>query len=65
MCLELSLTFWKDCQELFGCQAVMDKALRDVVGALRIGRPHLGIFTAEKGLLAGTRKRSPQGDIDV
>lgn len=31
----------------------MDKALRDAVGALQISRPHLGIFTAEKGLLAG------------
>eukprot|EP00438_Fugacium_kawagutii_P006647 Skav203822 [mRNA] locus=scaffold505:183513:186253:- [translate_table: standard] len=27
----------------------MDKALRDAVGALQISRPHLGIFTAEKG----------------
>ena len=27
--------------------------MRDAVGALRIGRPHLGILTAEKGLLAG------------
>lgn len=42
-----------DCKELFGCQSIMDKALRDAVGALQISRPHLGIFTAEKGLLAG------------
>lgn len=33
----------------------MDKALRDAVGALQISRPHLGIFTAEKGLLAGRK----------
>lgn len=31
----------------------MDRALRDAVGALQVGRPHLGILTAEKGLLAG------------
>lgn len=38
---------------LFASQSVMDQALRDCVGALRLGRPQLGIFTAEKGLLAG------------
>ncbi|CAK9054426.1 Transmembrane 9 superfamily member 4 (Endomembrane protein 10) (Transmembrane nine protein 4) (AtTMN4) [Durusdinium trenchii] len=42
-----------DCRELFGSQSVMDRALRDAVGALQVGRPHLGILTAEKGLLAG------------
>eukprot|EP00434_Breviolum_minutum_P014199 symbB.v1.2.012520.t1/scaffold867.1/size156651/6 len=31
----------------------MDAALRDVAGALQIGRPHLGILAAEKGLVAG------------
>eukprot|EP00931_Biecheleriopsis_adriatica_P090439 TRINITY_DN64419_c0_g1_i1.p1 TRINITY_DN64419_c0_g1~~TRINITY_DN64419_c0_g1_i1.p1 ORF type:complete len:379 (+),score=79.76 TRINITY_DN64419_c0_g1_i1:41-1177(+) len=38
---------------LFPSQRVMDKAVQDVVGALRIGRPHLGVLTAEKGLIAG------------
>jgi len=38
---------------LFSSQQIMDRAMRDAVGALRIGRPHLGILTTEKGLLAG------------
>mmetsp|Transcript_6371 Transcript_6371/g.17116 ORF Transcript_6371/g.17116 Transcript_6371/m.17116 type:complete len:373 (-) Transcript_6371:94-1212(-) len=38
---------------LFRCQSDMDKAVRDAVGALRIGRPHLGVLASEKGLVAG------------
>ncbi|CAE7816993.1 TMN4 [Symbiodinium sp. CCMP2592] len=38
---------------LFSSQQIMDRAMRDAVGALRIGRPHLGVLTTEKGLLAG------------
>jgi len=38
---------------LFRKQAHMDAALLDVVGTLEIGRPHLGVFATEKGLVAG------------
>nr|QDO16279.1 meiotic recombination protein SPO11 [Lingulodinium polyedra] len=38
---------------LFSKQADMDRAIRDAVGALLIGRPHLGVLTSEKGLVAG------------
>ena len=51
--LLLLLHLHKECKELFGHQRIMDAALRDVAGALQIGRPHLGILAAEKGLVAG------------
>ena len=51
--LSLLLHLHKECKELFGHQRIMDAALRDVAGALQIGRPHLGILAAEKGLIAG------------
>lgn len=38
---------------LFRVQDHMNKALLDAVGAVRIGRPHLGVITTEKGLVAG------------
>ena len=43
----------------------MDRAMRDAVGALRIGRPHLGILTTEKGLLAGEISFSHDNCISV
>eukprot|EP00929_Paragymnodinium_shiwhaense_P054079 TRINITY_DN27102_c0_g1_i1.p1 TRINITY_DN27102_c0_g1~~TRINITY_DN27102_c0_g1_i1.p1 ORF type:complete len:376 (-),score=82.91 TRINITY_DN27102_c0_g1_i1:683-1810(-) len=39
--------------DLFKAQPDMDAAIRDVCGALQIGRPHLGVLTTEKGLVAG------------
>ncbi|CAK0866504.1 unnamed protein product [Prorocentrum cordatum] len=49
---------------LFPGQKVMnDRAshrIRDAVGALGIGRPHLGVLTAERGLVSG-RARWPSG----
>eukprot|EP00930_Biecheleria_cincta_P056756 TRINITY_DN42817_c0_g1_i1.p1 TRINITY_DN42817_c0_g1~~TRINITY_DN42817_c0_g1_i1.p1 ORF type:complete len:384 (+),score=70.15 TRINITY_DN42817_c0_g1_i1:45-1154(+) len=38
---------------LFKAQSDMEKALQDAIGALRIGRPQLGVLVAEKGLVAG------------
>lgn len=38
---------------LFRSQLDMNLSIRDAIGALRIGRPHLGIYVTEKGLLAG------------
>jgi len=35
-------------------QRQMDAAIRDATGLLRIGRPHLGILTTERGLIAGS-----------
>lgn len=47
--------------KLFREQKDMNKALLDVVGALGIGRPHLGVLTSEKGLIAGAVNfRDPQ-----
>ena len=39
--------------------------MRDAVGALRIGRPHLGVLTTEKGLLAGEISFSHDNSLSV
>ena len=50
---------------LFSSQQIMDRAMRDAVGALRIGRPHLGVLTTEKGLLAGEISFSHDNSLSV
>eukprot|EP00928_Gymnodinium_smaydae_P025910 TRINITY_DN20503_c0_g1_i1.p1 TRINITY_DN20503_c0_g1~~TRINITY_DN20503_c0_g1_i1.p1 ORF type:complete len:404 (-),score=58.88 TRINITY_DN20503_c0_g1_i1:70-1215(-) len=40
--------------QLFREQQAMDHAIRDVSGTLCIGRPRMGVFTTEKGRVAGT-----------
>lgn len=50
---ELFYRMTAEAPALFCAQPHMDAAMRDAVGALRIGRPHLGVFSTEKGLVAG------------
>eukprot|EP00927_Polykrikos_kofoidii_P067412 TRINITY_DN62900_c0_g1_i1.p1 TRINITY_DN62900_c0_g1~~TRINITY_DN62900_c0_g1_i1.p1 ORF type:complete len:373 (-),score=34.25 TRINITY_DN62900_c0_g1_i1:122-1240(-) len=50
---------------LFRQQTNMNEAILDAVGALQIGRPHLGVMTTERGLVAGAINFSISGTFAV